>query len=262
MQHHMTIQSFSSRTGLPASTLRYYEKESLLLPDFRAENGYRLYSENQIPKAIQIHSLRQVGISLAEIREYLTSDEHKQEEWLRKWRKDIDAKLSVLHVAKQFLYGMEPANEHIRLVKWDEPGRILWFRHRVKRQLHPFARAMDERVQFMRRHGLMHSQEVFVKQEQIDGDEMVGKVGFRLRGKPSLPERLMRDEVEIEGYEPTLFVSLDCSPHDPYSCFSLMLTIQSFGFEPTGPNLERYPLPESNHYELMIPVIHEPRAEA
>ncbi|WP_374121424.1 MerR family DNA-binding transcriptional regulator [Paenibacillus sp. LHD-117] len=30
----MTIQGFSERTGLPASTLRYYEKEGLLQPSF------------------------------------------------------------------------------------------------------------------------------------------------------------------------------------------------------------------------------------
>lgn len=257
MQSKMTIQTFSDRTGLPASTLRYYEKESLLFPDVRAENGYRLYDESQIPKAIKIHSLRQAGISLTEIREYLSSSKDEQEEWLRKWRLDIDAKLSILHVAKQFLYGIEPRDEHVRLVRWDEPERVLWFRHRVKRQMNPFAQVMEERTEFMKSQGLLYAQDIFVKQDQIDGNEMLGRVGFRLRGKLSLPEELKQCDIEMETFEPTLFVTLDCLSNDPYSCFSLMLLLQSFGFEPTGPNLERYQLNEKLHYELMIPVVHE-----
>lgn len=253
----MTIQTFSDRTGLPASTLRYYDKEGLLFPDIRSENGYRLYIESQIPKAIKIHSLRQAGISLTEIREYLASNESDQEEWLRKWRQDIDAKLSILNVAKQYLYGIEPRDEHIRLVKWDESERILWFRHRVKRQFNPFSQAMEERAALMKSLGLLYTQGVFVKQERIDGNEMLGRVGFRLRGKRSLPEELKQYDIEIETYEPTLFVTMDCMSDDPYSCFSLMLLLQSFGFEPTGPNLESYQLNEKLHYEMMIPVVHE-----
>lgn len=40
----MTIQAFSIRTGLPPSTLRYYEKEKLIVPRYRGNNGYRLYT--------------------------------------------------------------------------------------------------------------------------------------------------------------------------------------------------------------------------
>ncbi|MBB6669329.1 helix-turn-helix domain-containing protein [Cohnella nanjingensis] len=257
MDSTMTIQTFSYRTGLPASTLRYYEKEGLLLPEIRAENGYRLYSEKQIPRAINIHSLRQAGISLTDIRSYLAAGDEEKEEWLRKWRQDIDAKLSILNVAKQFLYGIEPRVDHIRLVRWDDPVLFLWFRHRVKRQLNPFARAIEESAAILSEQGLLFSQEAFVQHEKIVGDEMIGKVGFRLRGKLPLQGRLKQYDSEIETLEPTLFVALDCLSNDPYACFSHMLLLQSFGFEPTGPNLERYQLHEKSHYEMMIPVVHE-----
>ncbi len=255
MQDKMTIQSFSDRTGLPSSTLRYYEKEGLLHPDIRADNGYRLYREEQIPKAIKIHSLRQAGINLTDIREFLNADEAKQLEWMNKWRRDIDAKLSVLHVAKQFLFGIEPKDEHIRLVKWDTQVHMIWFRHQVKRQMNPFAQVIEERAELLRSKGLLHAQEAFVKQEHIVGNEMIGKVRFRLRSKVSLPDKLL-NEVEIETIEPTLFVVMDSFSNDPYACFSLMLLLQSFGFEPAGPNLERYQLNDKLHYEWMIPVVH------
>ena len=257
MHGKMTIQAFSERTGLPASTLRYYEKERLLFPDVRTESGYRLYDESQVSLAIKIHSLRQADISLSDIRAYLAANEEEQQAWLRKWRQNIDAKLSVLQVAKQFLYGIEPRDEHIRLVKWEEPEQLLWFRHRVKRQLNPFAQAMEERTALLKRLGVPHTPDVFVMQDHIEGDEMLGRVGFRLRGKLSLPAELQQLDMVIEDLEPTLFVAMDCLSNDPYACFSLMLLLQSFGFEPTGPNIERYPLADKLHYELMIPVVYE-----
>jgi DNA-binding transcriptional MerR regulator len=55
---YMTIQTFSNRTGLPSSTLRYYEKEGLIKPDIRGENGYRLYREEQIPGDLFLKKLQ------------------------------------------------------------------------------------------------------------------------------------------------------------------------------------------------------------
>ncbi|CAG7616494.1 hypothetical protein PAECIP111802_00294 [Paenibacillus allorhizosphaerae] len=250
----MTIQVFADRTGLPSSTLRYYEKERLLLADVRSPNGYRLYREDQIPTAVKIHSLRQAGIQLAEIREFLHADTAQQWVWMNKWRSDIDAKLSLLHAAKQFLYGVGPRDEHVRLVKWDAPVQMVWFRHQVQRQLNPFAQVMEQRAAQMRNIGL-HVQEAFVKQEQVTGDNMIGKVGFRLRGKVSFPDEEFKS-AEIETIEPTLFVVLDCLSNDPYACFSTMLVLQSFGYKQVGPNMERYQLHDKSHYEWMIPVVH------
>ena len=36
----MQIKAFSAKTGLSSDTLRYYEKEGLLMPE-RDSNGYR-----------------------------------------------------------------------------------------------------------------------------------------------------------------------------------------------------------------------------
>ena len=183
----MTIQSFSERTGLPASTIRYYEKEGLLQPSHRASNGYRYFREDQIAGALKIHTLRQAGISLIDIRQYLAADAEGQAGWLRKWRQDVDEKLLALNVAKQYLDGVDAVDEHIRLVRWSQPTRILWFRHRVKRQLHPFAQAIDTSASYLEKRGQLYAQEAYVRQEGMVGDEMRGKVGFRLPLKPALP---------------------------------------------------------------------------
>lgn len=255
----MSIQSFSERTGLPASTIRYYEKEGLLQPSHRASNGYRYFREDQIAGALKIHTLRQAGIGLTEIRHYLAADAEGQAGWLRKWRQDVDEKLLALNVAKQYLEGVDTVDEHIRLVRWSQPTRMLWFRHRVKRQLHPFAHAIDTSAAYLEERGQLYAKEAYVRQEGMVGDEMRGKVGFRLPSKPASPEEWQGEaglEVELEVLPPTLFVTLDCLATDPYACFSLMLMLQSFGFEPAGPNMERYRLHDKLQYQWMIPVVH------
>lgn len=257
MKTNMTIQSFAERTGLPASTLRYYDKEGLLKPSYRADNDYRYYQEDQISSAIKIHTLRQAGIGLLEIRQYLAADALGQAVWLRKWRQDVDSKLLALNVAKQYLDGVDSVDEHIRLVRWFQSTRMLWFRHRVKRQLHPFAQAIEERAAYLHKQGLLYAKEAFVQQEQIIRDEMIGRVGFRIPEKIIFADDWTQDkELEVEVLQPMLFVSMDCLTNDPYACFSLMLVLQSFGFEPAGPNIERYQLNDKLHYQWMIPVVH------
>ena len=63
----MTIQEVEVRTGLPRATVRYYEREGLLSPQ-RLENGYRDYSEDNIVTLFRIKLLRELGISLEDIR--------------------------------------------------------------------------------------------------------------------------------------------------------------------------------------------------
>jgi DNA-binding transcriptional MerR regulator len=251
----MTIQSFSERTGLPSSTLRYYEKEGLIIPVVRGDNSYRLYEKEQIPVAITIHSLRQAGISLADIRQYLQCNEVEKVTWISKWRKEIDSKLASLNVARKYLYGIEPEDEFVRLIKWDTPVRMVWFRHRVKRERHPFSKVIEERASNLLKQLGIVCNDAFVLQEQIEGDEMIGKVGFRINEKTSIPAEWLRAS-ELEVIEPTLFVTLDCLINDDFACFSLMMLLQSFGFDPAGATMEHYQLNDHINYQLMIPVLH------
>jgi CO/xanthine dehydrogenase Mo-binding subunit len=86
---------------------------------------------------------------------------------MQKWRKEMDSKLAALTVARQFLYGAEPENDHIRLIKWDSPVYMLWFRSRMKRQMNPFAEAMFEQAAALRQWRVPAGDEWFVRQERI-----------------------------------------------------------------------------------------------
>ena len=63
----MKIQEVETLTGLDRATIRYYEKEQLLVPE-RSDNGYRNYSEENVKLLQKIKLLRKLGIPLSEIK--------------------------------------------------------------------------------------------------------------------------------------------------------------------------------------------------
>ena len=64
----MKIQDVEARTGLDRATIRFYEKEQLLIPE-RLENGYRNYTEADVELLQKIKLLRKLGVTLNTIKE-------------------------------------------------------------------------------------------------------------------------------------------------------------------------------------------------
>ncbi|PYS44764.1 MAG: MerR family transcriptional regulator [Acidobacteria bacterium] len=67
--------ALASRTGVSIRTLHHYDKIGLLTPH-RSPSGHRLYDRRQVVRLQQIVSLRQIGLSLDEIRKALNRSEH------------------------------------------------------------------------------------------------------------------------------------------------------------------------------------------
>ena len=57
----MTIKELERRTGLPRTSIRFYEQEGLLTPE-RRENNYRDYSEDNVRTLEKIKLLRRLGV--------------------------------------------------------------------------------------------------------------------------------------------------------------------------------------------------------
>jgi DNA-binding transcriptional MerR regulator len=134
----MTIQEFALKTGLPPTTLRFYENKNLLLPAARGENGYRYYSDEQISIARLIQSFRQSSVPMDEIRILLQSTVSEQEILLDKWRQKVEDNLNSLQVAKQYLSGLRPGQQALQMVNWEEASVIVWFPHSLTQSLHPY----------------------------------------------------------------------------------------------------------------------------
>lgn len=68
------IGEFASLTGLSVKTLRFYDEIGLLMPaSVGSHTGYRLYSADQVERARYSLSLRQFGLTLAEIKAILAT---------------------------------------------------------------------------------------------------------------------------------------------------------------------------------------------
>jgi len=66
----MRISELSGRTGVPATTLRYYEDAGLLRAD-RTAAGYRSYGQGAVERLAFIGAAKNLGLSLEEIGELL-----------------------------------------------------------------------------------------------------------------------------------------------------------------------------------------------
>ena len=74
-QNMMTIGQVARSIGVPATTLRYYEREALLTPTARNAAGYRFYDPQAIQRLEFIRSAQSVGFSLDDIKALLSLDQ-------------------------------------------------------------------------------------------------------------------------------------------------------------------------------------------
>ena len=70
----MRISEVATRSGIPATTLRYYETVGLLEAQ-REANGYRSYDESVLERLSFVESAKHLGLSLPEIVDLLSAVE-------------------------------------------------------------------------------------------------------------------------------------------------------------------------------------------
>ncbi|MFB6364133.1 MerR family transcriptional regulator [Paenibacillus elgii] len=72
MKTYWKIGDLANLTGLTVRTLRFYDQIGLFSPSEHTESGHRLYNESDLSRLHQILSLKELGLSLEEIRSVLT----------------------------------------------------------------------------------------------------------------------------------------------------------------------------------------------
>lgn len=82
-QSGLKVGELARRTGLTVRTLHHYESVGLLRASMRTGSGHRLYGAKDVSRLQQILSLRQLGFSLAEIRDCMGRPRFSPREVLR-----------------------------------------------------------------------------------------------------------------------------------------------------------------------------------
>lgn len=75
----ISIGQISKIVDLPTKTIRFYEQENLLKKVSREENGYRLYSTQNIEELKVIKHARSLGFSLPQIKALLHNPDNLSE---------------------------------------------------------------------------------------------------------------------------------------------------------------------------------------
>lgn len=73
-QHSYTIKEAAALTGLPASTLRYYESIGVIPPISRgASSRHRVYDDGDLDQLMWVACLAATGMSVSEMRRYVAN---------------------------------------------------------------------------------------------------------------------------------------------------------------------------------------------
>ena len=70
---YMKVGELAKKMGITVRTLQYYDKEGLLSPSSESEGGFRLYTDKDMVKLIQILTMKQLGLTLSDIKSRLVS---------------------------------------------------------------------------------------------------------------------------------------------------------------------------------------------
>lgn len=81
-----TVQKLGLLAGVSTRTLRYYDEIDLLKPARISSSGYRIYGRAEVDRLQQILFYRELGVSLEEIKEIVTSPTFDADRALREHR--------------------------------------------------------------------------------------------------------------------------------------------------------------------------------
>jgi DNA-binding transcriptional MerR regulator len=115
----LSIGELSEHTGLPTSTLRYYDELGLVRPAARAA-GRRRYAESAVRDVGMILLFREIGFSLAEIGRFVAGERQDRREL-------IDQKLAELAERQHRIEVARTALEHGQQCPAGEPMKCSRF---------------------------------------------------------------------------------------------------------------------------------------
>ncbi|MGD1896645.1 MAG: MerR family transcriptional regulator [Phormidesmis sp.] len=106
MSSLLKIGELAKQTGLSVRTLHYYDEIELLVPSHRTSADHRLYSDDDIIRLQQILSLRQLGLSLSEIRDCLERPDYSLPQVIDLHRDRLQTEISLSHTLLNRLNGI------------------------------------------------------------------------------------------------------------------------------------------------------------
>jgi len=158
----LTVTELAKLCNLSRATILYYEREGLLQPAHRSDNGYRRYGETEIKRLETIAAYRAYGLPIASIKDLLDQDNVTyQSQLLRDHFNKLESEIHKLKQQQQAIVMLlqEPNlldNKTINKARWveimraaefDDKSMLAW--HRKFEEMEP-----DKHQQFLESLGI------------------------------------------------------------------------------------------------------------
>lgn len=97
----LTVTQIAKQFGISRTTILYYEKEQLLMPACRSENGYRWYGENEVKRLEAITSYCSYGLSVSNIHTLLSRNGESQAQILKDHFNELEREIQNLRAQQK-----------------------------------------------------------------------------------------------------------------------------------------------------------------
>lgn len=93
-----TVKKLGSLAGVSSRTLRYYDEIGILKPARTNSSGYRIYGEKEVDRLQQILFYRELGVSLDDIKDIVTSPDFDEVNALKQHYDELLARRKQLNI--------------------------------------------------------------------------------------------------------------------------------------------------------------------
>lgn len=106
-----TIKEVSEMMGIPASTLRYYDRKGLIPFVGRSESGYRIFSDEDIRALRLIECLKDTGMALEDIHTFF--------EWVQQGESTMQQRYEMFQKQRETVRGqIERLNKTLEIIDY------------------------------------------------------------------------------------------------------------------------------------------------
>lgn len=98
MEQYIKIKELSQLTGVSVRTLQYYDEINLLTPAYINEYGHRFYDSNSFSKIFVIISLKNMGMSLNNINQYVNNIDFDIRLFIKEEKRRIETAITDLQL--------------------------------------------------------------------------------------------------------------------------------------------------------------------
>ncbi len=126
MNHYVKIKTFAELTGVSVRTLQYYDEINLLKPAHINEYGHRFYDSGSFSKIFVILSLKNMGMSLGKIHQYVNNNNFDIRIFIEEERRRMETEITDLQLR---LMRLSRLNDQIEENQDITPSILPFFSH-------------------------------------------------------------------------------------------------------------------------------------